>query len=106
MQKGLSNAIGGDVDYVQGVDTDDDNLDGIPAAIAACQQADVVVLAIGDSLSSCGEWRDRASLDLPGGQLALMQNITAACGDKKVRREPHNGSIEWSGGSGPSPAFA
>ena len=84
IQAGLSNAVGSAVDFVKGVDTDDDKLDGIPAAVAACQQADVVVLAIGDSISSCGEWRDRATLDLPGGQLALMQNITAACGDKKA----------------------
>eukprot|EP00730_Choanoeca_flexa_P000024 TRINITY_DN10009_c0_g1_i2.p1 TRINITY_DN10009_c0_g1~~TRINITY_DN10009_c0_g1_i2.p1 ORF type:complete len:761 (+),score=178.19 TRINITY_DN10009_c0_g1_i2:15-2297(+) len=83
IQEGLSNA-GIEAGFVKGVDTDDGNLSGIPAAVAACQQADVVVLALGDSLASCGEWSDRASLDLPGGQLALLYNITQACSHKKI----------------------
>ena len=29
----------------------------------------VVVLVVGDSLHTCGEWDDRDDLDLPGGQV-------------------------------------
>ena len=55
----------------------DPRLDLIPAAVAAASAADVVVLALGDSLASCGEWADRDSLDLPGGQLALLAAAAA-----------------------------
>ena len=50
----------------------DPRLDLIPAAVAAAAAADVAIVAVGDSLASCGEWADRDSLDLPGGQLALL----------------------------------
>lgn len=56
----------------------DPRLDLIPAAVAAAQAADVVVMALGDTLQSCGEWSDRDSLDLPGGQLALLAAVVAA----------------------------
>lgn len=50
---------------------------GIAAAVAAAQNADVAIVAVGDSLHSCGEWFDRDSLDLPGAQLALLQALVA-----------------------------
>lgn len=56
---------------------DDPRLDLIPAAVAAAQAADVVVMALGDTLQSCGEWADRDSLDLPGGQLQLLAAVAA-----------------------------
>lgn len=56
----------------------DPRLDLIPAAVAAAQAADVVVMALGDTLQSCGEWADRDSLDLPGGQLQLLAAVVAA----------------------------
>lgn len=55
----------------------DPRLDLIPAAVAAARAADVAVLALGDTLQSCGEWADRDSLDLPGGQLALLAAVLA-----------------------------
>jgi beta-glucosidase len=56
-----------------------DNLSeaGIAAAVAAAQNADVAIVAVGDSLKTCGEWLDRDSLDLPGAQLALLQALVA-----------------------------
>jgi beta-glucosidase len=45
--------------------------------VAAAQAADVVVMALGDTLQTCGEWADRDSLDLPGGQLALLAAVAA-----------------------------
>ena len=53
----------------------DPRLDLIPAAVAAAAAADFAIVAVGDSLASCGEWADRDSLDLPGGQLALLQAL-------------------------------
>jgi hypothetical protein len=35
------------------------------------------VVVVGDSNGSCGEWGDRADLDLSGGQLALLQAVAA-----------------------------
>ncbi len=32
-------------------------------------------LGLGDSLNTCGEWEDRDSLDLPGGQLQLLEAL-------------------------------
>jgi len=55
----------------------DPRLDLIPAAAAAAAAADVAVLALGDTLQSCGEWADRDSLDPPGGQLALLAAVVA-----------------------------
>jgi beta-glucosidase len=55
----------------------------IPAAVAAAQQADLVVVVVGDSTvgygeSSCGEGIDRDSLDLPGSQLPLLAALADA----------------------------
>ena len=50
----------------------DPRLDLIPAAVAAASAADFAIVAVGDSMASCGEWADRDSLDLPGGQLQLL----------------------------------
>lgn len=55
----------------------DPRLDLIPAAVAAAQASDVIVMALGDTLQSCGEWADRDSLDLPGGQLDLLAAVAA-----------------------------
>jgi beta-glucosidase len=55
----------------------DPRLDLVPAAVAAAAAADVSILALGDSLASCGEWQDRDSLDLPGGQMALLAAVAA-----------------------------
>ena len=59
------------------IDGSDPRLDLIPAAVAAAAAADYAIVAVGDSLASCGEWADRDSLDLPGGQLALLAALAA-----------------------------
>jgi beta-glucosidase len=60
------------------IDGPDPRLDLIPAALAAAAGADAVIVALGDSLARCGEWVDRDSLDLPGGQLQLLEALVAA----------------------------
>jgi beta-glucosidase len=47
----------------------------IPAAVALAEESDVAILILGDSGRTCGEWQDRDSLDLPGGQLALLNAV-------------------------------
>jgi len=50
---------------------------GIAAAVAAAQDADVVIAIVGDSDHWCGEGRDRADLSLPGRQQALLEALKA-----------------------------
>lgn len=65
------------------------NYSELAAAAAAAADADVVLLALGDSAcvgtgfgkGSCCEGGDRASLDLPGAQLALLRAVLNATGN-------------------------
>ena len=49
----------------------------IPDAVAAAKQADLVILALGESREMSGEAKSRASLDLPGQQRALAEAVLA-----------------------------
>jgi beta-glucosidase len=49
----------------------------LPAALAACSDADVIVLALGDALPFIGETLSTATLELPGGQRALLDALAA-----------------------------
>ena len=50
----------------------------IAAAVAASRQADMTLLVLGENATMNGEYGSRASIDLPGTQLQLMQAIAAA----------------------------
>jgi beta-glucosidase len=50
---------------------------GFGAAVAAAQAADVTVVVVGEPAGMSGEASSRTSLDLPGQQLALIQQIAA-----------------------------
>ncbi len=54
--------------------TDDDEA-GIPAAVAAAQASDVVVAVVGDHLKYIGEGQSTATLELQGGQVALLDTL-------------------------------
>jgi beta-glucosidase len=58
-----------------GTDVDGKDAKGIAAAVALARQADVVVLAVGESRQLSGEAHSRAALDLPGTQKDLVQAI-------------------------------
>jgi len=60
-----------------GAQIGDTNMSGIPAAVALARSADVTVVVVGDDLHTSSEWGDRDSLDLPGGQLQLLEAIVA-----------------------------
>jgi len=61
--------------YAKGCDLEGGTTDGIAAAVALAREADVVVLAVGESAAMSGEAASRSSLDLPGHQLALVKAI-------------------------------
>ena len=47
------------------------------AAVALARRSDVVIVALGDTARTAGEWADRASLELPGHQPALLAALAA-----------------------------
>jgi len=73
----LQSAFKGTVTYTKGASIETAETDGIPAAVAAAESAGLAVVVVGDSMKTCGEWGDRAELDLTGGQLALLEAVAA-----------------------------
>lgn len=68
---------GGELLYAPGTDFDGDSTAGFAAARDAAEQADVVVMALGESGKMSGEAGSRAHLDLPGNQQQLLEEIVA-----------------------------
>ncbi|UGB37199.1 glycoside hydrolase family 3 N-terminal domain-containing protein [Frateuria soli] len=69
---------GGHLRFAHGTDIDSDSTAGFDAALEAARQADVVVMALGESSAMSGEAGSRAHLDLPGNQQALLEKVVAA----------------------------
>jgi len=63
------------VRYERGCSIVDDDLSGIPAAVAAAQASDVVVAVVGDHLKFIGEGQSTATLEMQGGQVALLDAL-------------------------------
>lgn len=63
------------VRYEPGCSIVDQDLSGIPAAVAAAEASDVVVAVVGDNLEFIGETRSTATLELQGGQIALLDAL-------------------------------
>lgn len=63
------------VRYERGCAITDDDLSGIPAAVATAQAADAVVAVVGDHLRFIGESLSTATLELQGGQVALLDAL-------------------------------
>ena len=66
---------GGVVRYERGCSIIDADLSGIPAAVAAAQASDVIVAVVGDHLRFIGETNSTATLELQGGQIALLDAL-------------------------------
>ena len=66
--------------YARGCNVEDGDASLLPAALAAASAPglDAVLVVLGDTPATCGESIDRDSLDLPGGQLALLGALAAA----------------------------
>ena len=65
------------ISYQRGCSIVNGDLSGIPAAVAAAQAADVVVAVVGDHLHFIGETQSTATLELQGGQVALLDALSA-----------------------------
>jgi beta-glucosidase len=63
------------VRYERGCSIVDDDLSGLSAAVEAAQAADVVVAVVGDHLRFIGETQSTATLELQGGQIALLEAL-------------------------------
>jgi beta-glucosidase len=63
--------------YAQGTEISGTSDSGFAAAIAAAQNSDVAVLALGESSDMSGEAASRAHLDLPGNQQQLLEAVVA-----------------------------
>jgi beta-glucosidase len=63
------------VRYEQGCAINSADLAGIPAAVAAAQASDVVVAVVGDHLDFIGEEKSTATLEMQGGQVALLDAL-------------------------------
>ncbi|XID90671.1 beta-glucosidase BglX [Paenibacillaceae bacterium WGS1546] len=66
-----------DVRWAKGCEIDSDGADGLPEALEAARNADIVVLALGETFEMSGEARCRTGLDLPGGQRRLVEAVSA-----------------------------
>ncbi len=62
--------------YAKGCDINDNTSD-FSAAIDAAKNADVVVMALGESFNMSGESKSRANIHLPGNQEALFEAVKA-----------------------------
>jgi beta-glucosidase len=76
---GLQNKVGKNTKllYAKGCEVTGDNKDGFAEAIATAQQADVVILSIGERHDMSGEAKSRSNLGLPGVQEDLVKAIQA-----------------------------
>ena len=63
--------------YAEGTGIETDSAAGFPAAVAAAEAADVVVMALGESRFMSGESFSRTRLGLPGNQLELLKAVVA-----------------------------
>lgn len=63
------------IQYERGCSIVANDTSGIPAAVAAAQNADVVVAVVGDHLNFIGETLSTATLELQGGQVELLNAL-------------------------------
>lgn len=79
LYEGLQHKVGKNTKllYAAGCGIKDSLKTGFEAAIATAQQADVVIMAVGESFDMSGEGKSRANIGLPGVQEELIKAITA-----------------------------
>lgn len=65
------------VTYAKGSELTGESADGFDEAVARAREADVAIVAVGESADMSGEASSRSSLDLPGRQLDLVKAIQA-----------------------------
>jgi beta-glucosidase len=68
---------GATLTYEKGTEIEGTSNSGFAAAVAAAQNSDVSILALGESSAMSGEAASRAYLDLPGNQQQLLEAVVA-----------------------------
>ena len=68
---------GGSLTYVKGTEITGTSEAGFAEAVEGAKQADVVVLALGETAEMSGEGGSRAYLDLPGNQEQLLEAVAS-----------------------------
>ncbi len=63
--------------YAKGCEIIGDDMEGIAETVSLAREADVAIVAVGESADMSGEAASRTSLDLPGRQLDLVKAIQA-----------------------------
>ena len=63
------------VTYAAGCSVRSPDTSSIPAALASCSDADLIVLVLGDDVMFFGEGRSTATLELPGAQPELLRAV-------------------------------
>ena len=76
--EGIKSAVSAncEINYVKGCEVNDNSTSGFAAALDAARKSDVVIMAVGESRELNGEAHSRTSLDLPGVQRQLIQEIS------------------------------
>ena len=93
------------VTHVRGVPVDTMDTSGVAAAVQAARAADAVVLVLGERADMSGEASVRASVELPGAQVALAQAVVRAARGKPVVAVLMNGrplAVPWLADSVPA----
>lgn len=68
---------GGSVNYVKGTEISGTSESGFADAVSVARNADVTIMALGESSEMSGEAGSRAYLDLPGNQERLLEAVAA-----------------------------
>ncbi|HEV7860717.1 MAG TPA: glycoside hydrolase family 3 N-terminal domain-containing protein, partial [Pyrinomonadaceae bacterium] len=68
-------AQGTKITYAKGCEINSDSTEGFAEAVQLARDADVAILAVGESAEMSGEASSRTSLDLPGRQLDLVRAV-------------------------------
>ncbi|HYC73915.1 beta-glucosidase BglX, partial [Brevundimonas sp.] len=106
LEQGLRAAMGegSSLSVVKGSDVEAPLAGGIEAAVMAASQADVVLLAIGESQNMSAEAQSRVDIGIPEPQLALAEAV-AATGKPVVVLLRHGRAMELSGAVKDAPAI-
>lgn len=83
LRRALPNAR---ITHVRGAPADTMDTTGFAAARAAAREADAVVLVLGERQDMSAEASSRASIELPGAQLALARAVLAAARASDARK--------------------
>ncbi|RHW17359.1 beta-glucosidase [Sphingomonas gilva] len=95
---------GGSLSVVRGSDIESPIEGGIAAAVAAAENADVVLLAIGESSGMSGEAQSVTDIRVPHAQRALAEAVVAT-GKPVVVLLRHGRALALSGAIGDAPAI-